>query len=279
MELYAGMGANRVRDLFKQAKKKTPAIIFIDEIDAIGRKRGESFGGGHDERANTLNQLLVEMDGFGTHDDIIILAATNRKEMLDNALTRPGRFDRIVEIELPDIKGRQEILEIYLSKIKLSPKQTLDDYAKRLATLTYGFSGADLANLCNEAAILAVRNKKDYVYPEDFESASDRVLAGLEQNLNLAEQEKKKIAYHESGHAVVAWFSEGASPLLKISIVPRSKGSLGFAQYLPNESTLMNKRQLYDQICVVLGGRMAEEHFFKEVTDGIVSVRVGRLTT
>ena len=163
VELYAGMGATRVRQLFKDAKKKTPSIIFIDEIDAIGRKRGESFGGGHDERANTLNQLLVEMDGFGTSDDIIILGATNRKQILDNALTRPGRFDRIVEIQLPDIKGRQEILEIYLDKIRLSPQQSMQDYAKRLATLTYGFSGADLANLCNQAAILAVRKEKEYV--------------------------------------------------------------------------------------------------------------------
>jgi len=267
VEMFVGVGASRVRDLFKKAKEHAPSIIFIDEIDAVGRKR-ESRIGGNDERDNTLNQLLVEMDGFGTDTNVVVLAATNRKELLDPALTRPGRFDRNIEITLPDIEGRKQIFMVHLKPLKLDPEKTMEEYAKRLATLTPGFSGADISNLCNEAAILAARKGKKYVSTEEFEAASERVLAGLEKKRIISEEERRIVAYHESGHAVVSWFLPGGHPLLKLTIIPRSKGSLGFAQYLPNESTLESKEELLDRICSVLGGRCAEEFFNGRITTG-----------
>lgn len=267
VEMFVGVGASRVRDLFKQAKSRAPSIIFIDEIDAVGRKR-ESKLGGNDERDSTLNQLLVEMDGFGTDTNVIILAATNRKELLDTALTRPGRFDRTIEVTLPDLDGRKSIFMVHLKPLKLDSSRTIEDYAKRLATLTPGFSGADIHNLCNEAAIIAARKSKTAITPEDFEMASERVLAGLEKKSIMSDQERRTVAVHESGHAVCSWFLEGGYPLLKLTIVPRSKGSLGFAQYLPSESSLETKEELFDRICCILGGRCAEEAFFGKITTG-----------
>ncbi|CAD8194275.1 unnamed protein product [Paramecium octaurelia] len=267
VEMFVGVGASRVRDLFKQAKAKSPSIIFIDEIDAVGRKRDAKIGG-NDERDNTLNQLLVEMDGFGTDTNVIVLAATNRKELLDPALTRPGRFDRSVDITLPDIEGRKQIFMVHLTPLKLDPSKTMEEYAKRLATLTPGFSGAEIANLCNEAAIMAARANKIYVDSNDFEMASERVMAGLEKKRIISEEERKTVAYHESGHAVVSWFLQGGHPLLKLTIIPRSKGSLGYAQYLPNESSLESKQELLDRICCILGGRISEEIFFDQITTG-----------
>eukprot|EP01017_Pseudomicrothorax_dubius_P003204 TRINITY_DN103_c0_g1_i2.p1 TRINITY_DN103_c0_g1~~TRINITY_DN103_c0_g1_i2.p1 ORF type:complete len:824 (-),score=282.95 TRINITY_DN103_c0_g1_i2:39-2471(-) len=268
VEMFVGVGASRVRDLFKQAKAKAPSIIFIDEIDAVGRKREARFGGGNDERESTLNQLLVEMDGFGTDTGVVIMAATNRKELLDPALTRPGRFDRTIEVTLPDIEGRKQIFHVHLRPLKLDPEKTIEEYARRLATLTPGFSGADIANLCNEAAIMAARTGKKTVGTHEFEMAAERVLAGLEKKKLMSEEERKTVAVHESGHAVVSWFLEGGAPLLKLTIIPRSKGSLGFAQYLPNESSLETKEELLDRICCILGGRCAEEEFFSRVTTG-----------
>ncbi|CAD8210577.1 unnamed protein product [Paramecium octaurelia] len=267
VEMFVGVGASRVRDLFKQAKAKSPSIIFIDEIDAVGRKRDAKIGG-NDERDNTLNQLLVEMDGFGTDTNVIVLAATNRKELLDPALTRPGRFDRSIDITLPDIEGRKQIFMVHLAPIKLDPSKTMEEYARRLATLTPGFSGAEIANLCNEAAIMAARANKTYVDAHDFEMASERVMAGLEKKRIISEEERKTVAFHESGHAVASWFLKGGHPLLKLTIIPRSKGSLGYAQYLPNESSLETKQELLDRICCILGGRVAEEIFFGQVTTG-----------
>jgi AFG3 family protein len=267
VEMFVGVGASRVRDLFKQAKENAPSIIFIDEIDAVGRKR-ESKMGGNDERDNTLNQLLVEMDGFGTDSNVIVLAATNRAELLDPALTRPGRLDRSIEVTLPDIDGRKEIFMVHLKPIKLDPSKSTEDYARRLATLTPGFSGADIHNLCNEAAILAARKNKHFVSSEEFESASERVMAGLEKKRIVSEEERRVVAHHEAGHAVVSWFLEGGSPLLKLTIIPRSKGSLGYAQYLPNESSLETKEELLDRISCILGGRCAEEAFFGRITTG-----------
>ncbi|CAD8208329.1 unnamed protein product [Paramecium pentaurelia] len=267
VEMFVGVGASRVRDLFKQAKAKSPSIIFIDEIDAVGRKRDAKIGG-NDERDNTLNQLLVEMDGFGTDTNVIVLAATNRKELLDPALTRPGRFDRSIDITLPDIEGRKQIFMVHLTPLKLDPSKTMEEYAKRLATLTPGFSGAEIANLCNEAAIMAARANKTYVDAHDFEMASERVMAGLEKKRIISEEERKTVAFHESGHAVASWFLQGGHPLLKLTIIPRSKGSLGYAQYLPNESSLETKQELLDRICCILGGRVAEEIFFGQVTTG-----------
>ena len=203
-------------DLFTKAKKKSPCIIFLDEIDAVGKKR-ESRMGGNDERDNTLNQLLVEMDGFGTDNQVVVLAATNRIELLDPALTRPGRFDRTIEIPLPDIEGRYQVFLVHLEPLRLNPDRTKEEYAKRLATLTPGFSGADIANLCNEAAIIAARKNKKTVDSNDFEMATERVLAGLERNKIISEEERKIVAYHESGHAVVSWFLEGGAPLLKVT--------------------------------------------------------------
>mmetsp|Transcript_36671 Transcript_36671/g.32866 ORF Transcript_36671/g.32866 Transcript_36671/m.32866 type:complete len:260 (-) Transcript_36671:177-956(-) len=258
--MFVGVGASRVRDLFKKAKEHAPSIIFIDEIDAVGRKR-ESKIGGNDERDNTLNQLLVEMDGFGTDSNVVVLAATNRSELLDNALTRPGRFDRSIDVQLPDIDGRKQIFMVHLKPLTLDPEKPMEEFAKRLATLTPGFSGADISNLCNEAAILAARKNKRFVSTDEFESAAERVMAGLEKKKIISEEERRTVAVHESGHAVVSWFLEGGAPLLKLTIIPRSKGSLGFAQYLPNESSLETKEELMDRICTILGGRCSEELF------------------
>ncbi|KAL4454331.1 hypothetical protein ABPG74_012288 [Tetrahymena malaccensis] len=267
VQMYVGVGSSRVRQLFEAAKKKSPSIIFIDEIDAIGRKRDDR-GGGSDERANTLNQLLVEMDGFSTDSKVIVFAATNRKELLDPALIRPGRFDRQIEITNPDIEGRKEIFIVHLTPLKIDPSKTVEEIAKRLATLTPGFSGADIMNLCNEAAILAARQNKAFIEAIDFEMASERVMAGLEKKSRSDEQEMKVIAVHESGHAVCSWFLEGGDPLLKLTIIPRTKGSLGYAQYLPNESSLQTKEELLDRLCCILGGRVAEEIFFNKITTG-----------
>ena len=228
VEIFVGVGAARVRDLFKQAKAKSPSIIFIDEIDAVGKRR-EGKIGGNDERDNTLNQLLVEMDGFGTNTNVIIMAATNMKDMLDPALLRPGRFDRTIDITLPDINGRKMIFLVHLRNIKISANLTKEELAKRLATLSPGFSGAEIANLCNEAAILAARLNKTSVETIDFEKAAERVIAGIEKKKMMTPEEQKIIAFHEAGHAVVSWFLEGGHPLLKVTIIPRSKGSLGFA--------------------------------------------------
>lgn len=205
------------------------------------------------------------MDGFGTESNVVVLGATNKKEVLDQALTRPGRFDRMIDVTLPDLNGRREIFKVHLVPLKLDPSKSIEEYAKRLATLTPGFSGADIANLCNEAAILAARKNKKYIETIDFELSSERVLAGLEKKRIVSEEERKIVAVHESGHAVVSWFLEGGLPLLKLTIIPRSKGSLGFAQYLPNENSLETKEELYDRICCMLGGRVAEEIFFGKV--------------
>ncbi|CAG9328821.1 unnamed protein product [Blepharisma stoltei] len=267
VEMYVGVGASRVRDLFQQAREKAPSIIFIDEIDAVGKKRHDRFGG-NDEADNTLNQLLVEMDGFPTDSSVVVMAGTNRKDILDEALLRPGRFDRCIELNLPDIEAREEILKIHLKPLTLSNDMTLDGYAKRLAELTPGFSGAELANLCNEGAITAARKDKESVDQIDFEVASERVIGGLEKSKKLNPKEKKLVAYHEAGHAVSGWFLEGAEPILKVSILPRSKGALGFAQYLPRDISLYSKEELLDRICVILGGRAAEELFFDEPTTG-----------
>jgi len=267
VEMFVGVGASRVRDLFKKAKEHSPSIIFIDEIDAVGRKRESKFGG-NDERDNTLNQLLVEMDGFGTDSNVVILAATNRKELLDPALTRPGRFDRTIEVSLPDIDGRRQIFMVHLKNLKLDSSKSMEEYARRLATLTPGFSGADIANLCNEAAIIAARRQKEFVSTDEFEAASERVMAGLEKKKIISEEERRTVAVHESGHAVVSWFLEGGTPLVKLTIIPRSKGSLGYAQYLPNESSLETKEELYDRITCILGGRCSEELFNGKITTG-----------
>lgn len=240
VEMFVGVGASRVRDLFKKAREKAPSIIFIDEIDAVAKKRHGKFGG-NDERDNTLNQLLVEMDGFGTDESVIVLAATNRSDILDSALLRPGRFDRQVEITLPTIKDRAEIFKVHLKKIKLNPERTREEYAKKLSSLTPGFSGADISNICNEAAIIAARRNLDHVGIKEFESAVERVIGGIEKKTVMTPEERKTIAYHESGHAVAGWFMEHSNPLLKITIIPRSKGSLGFAQYLPDEISLYTR--------------------------------------
>ena len=266
VEMYVGVGSSRVRSLFEEAKKNTPAIIFIDEIDAIAQKRDSSpFSSG--ERESTLNQLLVEMDGFGTNDEIVVFAATNRLDILDPAILRAGRFDRSIEVGLPDLDGRYEVFKVHLKPLNIA-EDLMDKYAKRLATITPGFSGSDIANICNEAAILAARNKRTQAIPEDFENAVDRVLAGLEMKRLPSKKAIKKVAVHESGHGAVAWFLEGGNPLLKLTIVPRSKGALGFAQYLPPENSLQTEQELRDAIAVALGGRIAEEVFFGEVTTG-----------
>jgi AFG3 family protein len=229
VEMFVGVGASRVRDLFKKARERAPSIIFVDEIDAVAKKRHGKFGGSNDERDNTLNQLLVEMDGFTTEESVIVLAATNRVDILDSALLRPGRFDRQIDITLPTIKDRVEIFKVHLKKIKLNIEKTREEYAKKVASLTPGFSGADISNVCNEAAILAARNNLESVGIKEFENAIERVIGGIEKKTIMTVEEKKTIAYHESGHAVAGWFLEHSSPLLKITIIPRSKGSLGFA--------------------------------------------------
>ena len=265
VEMFVGVGASRVRDLFKQAREKAPCIIFIDEIDAIGRARGRNAIMSNDERENTLNQLLVEMDGFGGDTGIIILAATNRPDVLDSALLRPGRFDRQISIDRPDLKGREQIFNVHLKPIKVS--ETLD--AHKLAEQTPGFAGADIANVCNEAALIAARKNKTAVDMSDFQDAIDRVIGGLEKkNKLISPEEKEIIAYHEAGHAICGWYLEHAYPLLKVTIVPRGTAALGYAQYTPKEQYLYNTDQLLDQLCMTLGGRAAEEIFFGKISTG-----------
>ena len=265
VEMFVGVGASRVRDLFKQAREKAPCIIFIDEIDAIGRARGRNAIMSNDERENTLNQLLVEMDGFGGDTGIIILAATNRPDVLDSALLRPGRFDRQISIDAPDLKGREQIFKVHLKPIKIS--ETLDLH--KLAEQTPGFAGADIANVCNEAALIAARKGKNAVDMSDFQDAIDRVIGGLEKkNKLISPEEKEIIAYHEAGHAICGWYLEHAYPLLKVTIVPRGTAALGYAQYTPKEQYLYNTEQLMDQICMTLGGRAAEQIFFGKISTG-----------
>ncbi len=266
VEMFVGVGAARVRDLFAQAKQNAPCIIFIDEIDALGKARGINPAGSHDEREQTLNQLLVEMDGFDSSTGVIIMAATNRPEILDPALLRPGRFDRHIAIDKPDIKGREEILKIHVKNIKLGKDVDL----KRIASLTPGFVGADLANLVNEAALMAARRGAEYVEMRDFQEALDRIIGGLEKrNRAINPKEKKIVAYHEAGHALVAMSVEHADPVNKISIIPRGIGALGYTQQMPTEDRyLMTKTELFDKLCVLLGGRVAEEIVFGDVSTG-----------
>jgi len=266
VEMFVGVGASRVRDLFKQAKEKAPCIIFIDEIDAIGRARGKnSMMGGNDERENTLNQLLVEMDGFGTDSGIIILAATNRPDVLDTALLRPGRFDRQISIDKPDLVGREQIFKVHLKPIKLA--EGVD--AKKLSAQTPGFAGAEIANVCNEAALIAARRSKQAVDMQDFQDAIDRVIGGLEKkNKIISPEEKRIVAYHEAGHAIAGWFLEHVDPLVKVSIVPRGIAALGYAQYLPKEQFLYTTEQLIDSICMTMGGRVAEDITFGKISTG-----------
>jgi ATP-dependent metalloprotease FtsH len=269
VEMFVGVGAARVRDLFKQAKEKAPCIIFIDEIDAIGRSRGKGqMPGSNDERENTLNSLLVEMDGFATDSGVIILAATNRPDVLDNALLRPGRFDRQISIDKPDKNGREAIFKVHLKPLKLSKEVE----SKKLSAQTPGFAGAEIANVCNEAALIAARKDKKAVDMDDFESAIDRVIGGLEKkNKIISPEEKKIVAYHEAGHAVAGWFLEHANPLVKVSIVPRGLAALGYAQYLPKEQFLHQTEQLMDEMCMTLGGRAAEEIVFGKISTGALS--------
>ena len=269
VEMFVGVGAARVRDLFKQAKEKAPCIVFIDEIDAIGRSRGKGqMPGSNDERENTLNSLLVEMDGFATDSGVIILAATNRPDVLDNALLRPGRFDRQISIDKPDIVGREAIFKVHLGPIKMSK----DIDAKKLAAQTPGFAGAEIANVCNEAALIAARRDKKAVDMQDFQDAIDRVIGGLEKkNKIISPEEKEIVAYHEAGHAVSGWFLEHADPLVKVSIVPRGVAALGYAQYLPKEQFLYQTEQLMDEMCMTLGGRAAEEIIFGKISTGALS--------
>ncbi|XP_016444752.1 ATP-dependent zinc metalloprotease FTSH 8, mitochondrial-like [Nicotiana tabacum] len=268
MEMFVGVGPSRVRSLFQEARQCAPSIVFIDEIDAIGRARGKGgFAGGNDERESTLNQLLVEMDGFATTSGVVVLAGTNRPDILDKALLRPGRFDRQISIDKPDIKGRDQIFKIYLNKLKLD--QQAGFYSQRLAALTPGFAGADIANVCNEAALIAARNESTIITMQHFESAIDRVIGGLEKkNKVISKLERRTVAYHEAGHAVVGWFLEYAEPLLKVTIVPRGTAALGFAQYVPNENLLMTKEQLFDMTCMTLGGRAAEQVLIGKISTG-----------
>ena len=269
VEMFVGVGASRVRDLFRQAKDKAPCIIFIDEIDAIGRARGKNnFVGGNDERENTLNQLLVEMDGFGTDSGIIILAATNRPDVLDSALLRPGRFDRQVSIDKPDLNGREQIFKVHLKPIKLA--EGVDP--KKLSAQTPGFAGAEIANVCNEAALIAARQNKEAVDMKDFQDAIDRVIGGLEKkNTLITPEEKRVVAYHEAGHAIAGWFLENTDPLVKVSIVPRGVAALGYAQYLPNERFLVAREELIDDMTLSMGGRAAEDIVFGKITTGALS--------
>lgn len=266
VEMFVGVGASRVRDLFKQAREKAPCIVFIDEIDAIGRARGRnSIQGGNDERENTLNQLLVEMDGFSTDKGVILMAATNRPDVLDTALLRPGRFDRQIGVDRPDLNGREAIFKVHLKTIKKASE--ID--AVVLAEMTPGFAGADIANVCNEAALIAARRNKKAVDMDDFNYALDKVIGGLERKTKLiSPDEKKIIAYHEAGHAVCGWFLEHASPLVKVTIVPRGIGTLGYAQYLPKEEYITRTEQLLDRMCMTFGGRAAEKIIFGKVSTG-----------
>ncbi|KAI8916189.1 peptidase family M41-domain-containing protein [Gorgonomyces haynaldii] len=267
VEMFVGVGPSRVRDLFATAKKNSPCIIFIDEIDAIGKARGKGGNfGGNDERESTLNQMLVEMDGFGSNEHVVVLAGTNRPDVLDPALLRPGRFDRHINIDAPDIKGRVDIYKVHLKPIKTN--EDIESLTKRLAALTPGFSGADIANVCNEAALQAARYNAESVTLEHFEKAIERVIGGLEKkSAALTPEEKKIVAHHEAGHAVAGWFLEHASPLLKVSIIPRGR-ALGYAQYLPKELKLNSTAQIHDTMCMTLGGRVSEELFFNSITTG-----------
>ena len=267
LEMFVGVGPARVRDMFALARKNSPCILFIDEIDAVGRKRGGRNFGGQSEAENTLNQLLVEMDGFNTQgSNVIILAATNRVDILDKALMRPGRFDRQIYVPAPDIKGRASIFKVHLGTLKTELDKA--ELSKKMAALTPGFTGADIANVCNEAALIAARELSDYIILKHFEAAIERVVAGMEKKTNvLSPEEKRTVAYHEAGHAVCGWFLEYADPLLKVSIIPRGKG-LGYAMYLPKDQYLYTKEQLYDRMCMTLGGRAAEQIFFQRITTG-----------
>ncbi len=269
VEMFVGVGAARVRDLFKKAKEKAPCIVFIDEIDAIGRSRGRGqMPGSNDERENTLNSLLVEMDGFSTDSGVIILAATNRPDVLDSALLRPGRFDRQISIDKPDLKGREEIFKVHVRPLKLNA----DVNVKNLAAQTPGFAGAEIANVCNESALIAARKDKTSIEMSDFQDAIDRVIGGLEKkNKIISPEEKKIVAYHEAGHAVAGWYLEHADPLVKVSIVPRGIAALGYAQYLPKEQYLYQTDQLLDDMCMALGGRAAEEIVFGKISTGALS--------
>jgi AFG3 family protein len=269
VEMFVGVGAARVRDLFKQAKEKAPCIVFIDEVDAIGRSRGRGqMPGANDERENTLNSLLVEMDGFATDSGVIILAATNRPDVLDSALLRPGRFDRQISIDKPDIVGREAIFKVHLKPIKLDGSVDI----KKLAAQTPGFAGAEIANVCNEAALIAARKDKKSVEMIDFQDAIDRVIGGLEKKTKIISPEEKRIvAYHEAGHAVAGWFLEHADPLVKVSIVPRGVAALGYAQYLPKEQFLYQTEQLMDEMCMAFGGRVAEDIVFNKISTGALS--------
>ncbi len=269
VEMFVGVGAARVRDLFKQAKEKAPCIIFIDEIDAVGRSRGRgSMPGSNDERENTLNSLLVEMDGFGSDTGIIIVAATNRPDVLDPALLRPGRFDRQISVDKPDVIGREAIFKVHLKPLKLGS----DVDMHRLSSQTPGFAGADIANVCNEAALIAARRNRNEVTMQDFQDAMDRVIGGLEKkNKIISPEEKEIVAYHEAGHAVAGWFLEHADPLVKVSIVPRGVAALGYAQYLPREQYLYRTEQLFDEMCMTLGGRAAEDVVFGKISTGALS--------
>ncbi|GGK26491.1 ATP-dependent zinc metalloprotease FtsH [Yeosuana aromativorans] len=268
VEMFVGVGASRVRDLFKQAKEKSPSIIFIDEIDAIGRARGKNaISGSNDERENTLNQLLTEMDGFGTNTNVIVLAATNRADILDTALMRAGRFDRQIFVDLPDIRERKEIFEVHLRPLKKAKDLDLDFLSRQ----TPGFSGADIANVCNEAALIAARNGKKEVDKQDFLDAVDRIIGGLEKkNKIITPAEKKAVAFHEAGHATVSWMLEHAAPLVKVTIVPRGR-SLGAAWYLPEERLIVHPEQMLDEMCAALGGRAAEKVIFNKISTGALS--------
>ena len=268
VEMFVGVGASRVRDLFKQAKDKSPAIIFIDEIDAIGRARGKSnITGSNDERENTLNQLLTEMDGFGTNTNVIVLAATNRADVLDKALMRAGRFDRQIYVDLPDVRERKEIFKVHIKPLKVKKALDVDFLAKQ----TPGFSGADIANVCNEAALIAARQNKKSVGKQDFLDAVDRIIGGLEKkNKIISAEEKKTIAFHEAGHATISWLLEHAAPLVKVTIVPRGQ-SLGAAWYLPEERQIVRTEQLLDEMCAALGGRAAEKVVFDKISTGALS--------
>lgn len=266
IEMFVGVGPSRVRDLFREARANSPCIVFIDEIDAVGRQRGRGGMGGNDERENTLNQMLVEMDGFTTSTGVVVLAGTNRIDILDQALTRPGRFDRTIQVDKPDLQGRKEIFLVHLNGLTLEDEP--EDIAGRLAGLTPGFAGADIANICNEAAIVAARRKGESVTTADFEKAIDRIIGGLESNKIMSKDEQSIVAYHEAGHAVAGWFLEHADPLMKVTIIPRSSGALGFAQYLPKEVFLRTSDQIMDTVCMALAGRAAEEIFFGRVTTG-----------
>lgn len=266
LEMFVGVGPSRVRDMFSMARKNAPCILFIDEIDAVGRKRGGRSFGGHSEQENTLNQLLVEMDGFNTTTNVVVLAATNRVDILDQALLRPGRFDRQIFVPAPDIKGRASIFKVHLQPLKTLLDKL--DLSRKMAALTPGFTGADIANVCNEAALIAARDLNESILMKHFEQAIERVVAGMEKKTNVLQpEEKRTVAYHEAGHAVAGWFLEHADPLLKVSIIPRGKG-LGYAQYLPKEQYLYTKEQLFDRMCMTLGGRVSEQIFFGKITTG-----------